>query len=609
MKSAADAAAAGRSFPGAGVARCLALGLKAVRRHPGLGAVFVVATLTQGALQGLLVWALREVLQRFSLPDAHTARALVLASVGVLALWVLRAYTAYVGEIVSVRLAQRAETDSMREVLAKLLSMSVRFIDRSSQGDLVMAAYKDHNGIRMVTLQLGTVLLSVARLLGLAIVAWMMSPRLAFLGLITVPLGAIPAYWLGRRITVAARAERRSAATMQDSFLQVAAGFRVIKVNRAESRVLDRFFVVSHDIYRSIVRQAQSASLSRFLLEAVSGFGLIAVLIVGGRDVAEGRLGWQSLLSLLVAVMAIYSPILNLMTVYSSIRSSLPSIDRLDALLAIKPDIPMVHGPRHIQGPPATIELRDLTFAYDDQIVLDSISATFRRGETIGIVGPSGAGKSTLISLLLRLYDPTHGRILYDGVDVRELRHSELLDQCAIVLQEPFLFVDTIANNIRFTRPDASMDDVIAAAKAANIHDEIMLTERGYETLLGRHEQGRGISVGQKQRICIAAALLKNAPILFLDEATSNLDSVSERAVQGAIEALVSGRTSFVIAHRMSTLRSVDRIMVLEEGRLVGLGTHRELLQICPLYHRLWHSQVERPELETIPPPALRALP
>jgi subfamily B ATP-binding cassette protein MsbA len=608
MNSAVHTAAAGRSFPGAGIGRCLALGLKAVRRHPALGAVFVVATLTQGALQGVLVWALREVLQRFSLPHAATGPALVLAGMGILALWVLRAYSAYVGEIVSVRLAQRAETDSMREVMAKLLTMSIRFIDRSSQGDLVMATYKDHNGIRMVTLQLGTVLLSVARLLGLAIVAWMMSPQLALLGLITVPLGAIPAYWLGRRITNAARAERRSTVTMQDAFLQVAAGFRVIKVNRAEARVLDRMVHVSRDIYRSIVRQAQSAGLSRFLLEAVSGFGLIAVLIVGGGGVAEGRLGWQTLLSLLVAVMAIYSPILNLMTVYSAIRSSLPSIDRLDALLATRPDIPTAHRPRHIQGPPVTIELRDVSFAYDEQIVLDSISATFRRGETIGIVGPSGAGKSTLISLLLRLYDPTHGRILYDGVDIRELHHAELLDQCAIVLQEPFLFVDTIANNIRFTRPDASMDEVIAAATAANIHDEIMLTEHGYETLLGQHEQGRGISVGQKQRICIAAALLKNAPILFLDEATSNLDSVSERAVQGAIERLLDGRTSFVIAHRMSTLRSVDRIMVLQDGRLVGLGTHRELLVTCPLYHRLWHSQAERPESEASPP-ALRAMP
>ena len=207
-------------------------------------------------------------------------------------------------------------------------------------------------------------------------------------------------------------------------------------------------------------------------------------------------------------------------------------------------------------------------------------------------MGPSGAGKSTLVALMLRLYAPTAGRVLYDGIDLRELCHADLLDQCALVPQEPFVFVDTIANNIRFARPGAGMAEVMQAARDANVHDEIMMMESGYETMMGRHRLARGVSTGQKQRICIAAALLKNSPILFLDEATSNLDSVSERSVQTAVERLMQGRTSFVIAHRLSTLRAADRILVLDGGRLVGLDSHEALLRGCPTYEQLWRSQV-----------------
>jgi len=234
--------------------------------------------------------------------------------------------------------------------------------------------------------------------------------------------------------------------------------------------------------------------------------------------------------------------------------------------------------------------------------VLDSINATIHRGETIGIVGPSGAGKTTLMALMLRLYDPNSGRITFDGVDLRNIKHADLMDQSAIVLQEPFLFLDTIANNIRISRPDASMTEVIEAARAANVHDEIERMDRGYETMLGRARDARGVSTGQKQRICIAAALLKNAPLLFLDEATSSLDAVSERRFQSALERLMQGRTTFIIAHRLSTLRHADRIMVMEHGRLVGFDTHEELMRSCDVYRRLWTYQMGGATMDRLEP-------
>jgi subfamily B ATP-binding cassette protein MsbA len=592
------------------VGSALRLGLSAASHHLGLVAVLMTATLAQGALQGLLVWALREVLLTLSHSTSVGVTGLVAGASAIFVIWSLRALSTVIGEVVSARLSQAVQTDAMVQVLGKLLTLSVRFFERNSQSDLVMTAFQDLRGLRTVTLSLGTIVLSVSRLLGLAVAVWMMSPKLTIIGLIAVPLGAIPAHWLGRRMTLAAKSERATTARLHDGFLQVTSGIRLIKVNRGEARLLARTRAVGQELYRYANRQSEASNLARFLMESVSGIGLIVVLVVGGRDVAAGTLEWQSLLGLLIAMMAVYSPIVSLLSVYSAIRSAIPTLDRVREIMREQPDLPDAADAQPLSRAPRIVELQDVGFAYRDRPVLEHLSARFEEGETIGIVGPSGAGKSTLLGLMLRFYDPTAGRILLDGVDLRRIRHADLMDHCAIVLQEPFLFIDTVANNIRFTRPTASMDEVIAAAKAANVHDEIVAMEHGYETILGRHREAQGISVGQKQRICIAAALLKNAPILFLDEATSNLDSVSEHAVQGAIDRLMSGRTSFVIAHRLSTLRNATRLLVLDQGRMAGLGTHRELLAGCLTYQRLWSAQVgDHRGVGGESEPALRAVP
>jgi subfamily B ATP-binding cassette protein MsbA len=527
----------------------------------------------------------------FSTTDAVSLGTLMLGAGVVLSVWIMRALSTFAGELLSVSLGRRVEVDSMRRLLRKVLTLSVGFFERSSQADLVMACYSDLAGVRTVTVALGTIVLSAARLIGLGAVAWLMSPKLALIGLVCIPLGVIPAHYFGQRITKASRSERGSRMSLHDSFLQVSSGIRLIKVNQGEERVLDQARTIGRDLLRYALARVRSKASSRFLFEVVVGFGLVTVLIFGGRDVASGSLEWQSLLALLVAVMAVYSPMMVLLGVYTGIRDVIPNLDRIDEVLKATDSIDDPDNPRSLEKVPEVIELQNISFEYDHVEVLDSISATFRRGETIGIVGPSGAGKSTLISLLLRLYDPTRGKILFDGVDIREFRHGDLMNKCGIVLQEPFLFLDTIANNIRMPRPEASMEEVIEAAKIAGIHDEIVAMPDGYETLIGRRKDARGVSVGQKQRICIAAAVLKNAPILFLDEATSSLDSVAERKVQEAIDRLMQGRTTFVVAHRLSTLRSADRILVLDHGKLVGFAPHDDLLKSCPVYKKLWKQQ------------------
>src|SRR6266480_4513170 len=565
--------------------------LQAVRHHRGLALTFLAATLAQGALQGAMVWALREVLIALSAPGQVGSGVLVVGALAVFTVWLLRSGGVFAAQMLSARLAYRVELDWLTRVLEKLLTLSVRFFDKSSGGDLVMTAYTDAQRVRTITMQLGQLGLYITQLVGLLVAAWVMSPKLTLIGILSVPLGAIPFYWLGQQLTEAARRERHQAVSLQDSYLQLSSGIRVIKVNRGESKVMERARQVSELLWRSVLRQTQAQGLARLLLEGISGFGLILILVIGGGDVAAGRIPWQSLLGLLLAVMAVYTPVVGLQQLYGTVRLAIPNLERLEGVLEAVPEIQDRPGAGRLLQGPATIELRNVSFAYGAQPALTGVSAVIQRGETIGIVGPSGAGKSTLLALLLRFYDPTDGAIVFDGVDLRDLRHADVMRQSSIVLQEPFLFIETIANNIRIGRPEATMDEVVAAATAANVHDEIMLMEHGYETVVGAGPEARGLSGGQRQRIAVAAALLKNAPLLFLDEATNSLDSVSEQKVQAAVELLLQHRTTFVIAHRFSTLRKADRIIVLDQGRLVGFDSRERLLATCQTYRKLWASQ------------------
>lgn len=589
------------SLRGIGVAGALAQGGRMMLQRPWLAAGLLSTTLAQGVLQGLLLVALRNTLMGFDHDGMGRGLGILLGAIFIYLIWLGRALTTASAEVLSTRLADSVEIAAIKQVMAKLLTLSVRFYDRNRQEDIVLASYHDLKSMRNVTQAVGELVLHGSRMIGLVVVAAMMSPTLTLIGLVIVPLGLLPAHWFGERLLRSAAEQRNAIAALSTGFLHIASGIRHIKLNRGEERVLAQATANAEAYQRNLDRSTRAAAAARLLFEAVSGLGLVLVLTLGGRDVASGQLAWQSLLSLLVAVVAVYSPMLGLLNVYAKVQTNLATLDRVHQIMRAVPDIRDAPDARRLSGPPSTIELRDVSFSYGDRPALQHVSVTIHRGETIGIVGPSGSGKSTLVALLLRFYDPSHGAILIDGVDIRQIRVADLIDTFALVQQDAFLLQGTVAENIRFSRPEATLAEIMAASKAANLHDEIMAMERGYDTLIGTGPDARGLSGGQRQRLCIAAALLKNAPVLLLDEATSSLDSVSEAAVQVAINRLMLGRTTFMIAHRLSTLRHADRIMVLDDGKLVGIGRHHELLRTCATFRSLWAAQrgrVNEPEAD-----------
>jgi ATP-binding cassette subfamily B protein len=314
-------------------------------------------------------------------------------------------------------------------------------------------------------------------------------------------------------------------------------------------------------------------------------------LLIGGMLALRGEITVGTLLAFLGYLGSIFAPVQSLTGVYKTIQTGKVAVETIRAIVEEK-DMP-ADAPDAIDLPPVKgdVAFENIHFAFDERPILRGVDLHVSRGEMIALVGPSGGGKSTLMALLQRFYDATQGRVLIDGIDVRTVTQKSLREQIGVVLQEALLFDDTIANNIAYGRSDASIDEVIAAAEAARADEFIRRLPNGYETMAG--ERGAKLSGGERQRIAIARAILKNPPILILDEATSALDAETEAMIQEALEKLVRGRTTFVIAHRLTTVVHADRVCVLQEGRIAESGTHEELLRSAGYYASLVEQQTK----------------
>jgi subfamily B ATP-binding cassette protein MsbA len=371
-------------------------------------------------------------------------------------------------------------------------------------------------------------------------------------------------------------------------------GIKVVKAFGMEEFENKKFQTQTWRYFKSLLKITRIRNLASPITEFLSVVAGVVIIWYGGMQVLElGTMRASEFLTFLIAIFQIMPPVKELTSVNNRIQESTSAAKRVFEILDIEPDIKEAPNAIELKEFKDEIVFENVWFSYNGtkngDFILKGINLKVKKGEILAIVGPSGAGKSTLVDLIPRFYDPTEGRILIDGIDLRMIKIKSLRDKIGIVTQETILFNDTIRNNIAYGLEDCPIDKIIEVAKAANAHDFIMQLPNGYDTVIG--ERGMKLSGGQRQRISIARALLKNPPILILDEATSNLDAESEILVQEAIERLMQNRTVFVIAHRLSTIRNADRIIVIDNGRIVQEGKHEELIHQDGLYKKLYEMQ------------------
>lgn len=564
----------------------IALPLELIRREPGLLARFAVASIGRAALTAASILLIREFLSS-ALDQSGAFWSLVALLFVALIGSSLLTYAARISE---QRLWTVVELGTMDRLIRHILSLSVGFFDRRTHGEIVQTVRQDVTNVRMIAVAVTNIVLEALQALGLLLAAITLSAQLAFWAFVLIPLAVLPIAIVARKTLLRSQGVRRKSVAIFDMLLQLLHGIRIIKIYEAEKAETERTTEHARGYFDEVVGMERVRALARVALESLAGFSMIMVIIAGGFQVMAGQIGWPELLAFLMAARAVQGPLQGINAAFMDIQRHGASLASIDELLRERPDVSDLPDARPLTAAPQTISVRDLGFSFAGTPVLENVSFDVRAGEILGIVGPSGAGKTTLLNLLARFYDPATGAVLFDGENLRHFRLSDLHDKLAIVTQDPFLFTTSIADNIRRGKPNATQSEVEQAARAAEIHDDIVAMPQGYETLIGHG--GRTLSRGEAQRVNIARAILKNAPILLLDEATSSLDSYAEARVQRALDRLVAGRLAISVAHRLSTLRNASRILVLENGTVVGIGTHAELLAHSGTYQRLWEAQV-----------------
>lgn len=508
----------------------------------------------------------------------------------IIGLAIFKGLSRYVQEYFIKTAGQLIVQDVRNDLYGHSLGLSMKYYVRNSTGKMMSRILND---VAVMQRSAADVLVEAIResftLVGLTASAFYSDWRLACVAFLVLPLALVPASIIGRKIKEYTQRSQQTlgdlTAVLQESF----SGVKVIKAFGAEAYEMVRFRAENLAFYRFIRKTLKYDSASAPVIEVLASLGIAGIFWYGLSRVMSGAITQGELFAFAASVLMMYTPVKRLIKVNNNIQRSLGAAERVFEVLDEIPDIEDLPGAAKLLRVQGTVEFRQVSFAYDDEPVLKDVSLQASPGEVVALVGPSGAGKSTVVGLITRFYDPQAGAILIDGMDIRQVTLESLKKNIALVDQETFLFNDTIRNNIRYGRREASDAEVAEAARLAYAEEFISQLPGGFASSIG--DRGVRLSGGQRQRICIARAILRDAPILILDEATSALDTESEAMVQKALANLMQNRTTFVIAHRLSTIMHADKIVVLEDGRIVDVGTHQELLGRSGLYRKLYDMQ------------------
>jgi ATP-binding cassette subfamily B protein len=541
----------------------------------------------------------------------QNSRLLAWSVLGLLALTLIKGALTFLQGRWSEVSSQGVAYDLRNAIYQKLASLSFAYHDRAETGQLLSRAIQDVDRIRFLT---GRAILRMIEsgvlAIGTLVMLVLINPLLALLSMAAMPLLVYQGYQFGRRLRPISLALQQELAALTTRLEQNLRGARVVKAFAQEDAEIRRFAAENDQWFALSARSARLQALNTPFMDLLASVGVVVIIWYGGLLVIRDELTLGELVAFTTYLGQLVQPVRRLGMIIPAISIAAAAGERIFEILDTPSDVE--DAPDAYPLPPVTghVRFEHVGFAYFGRHrVLTDIDLEARPGQIIALLGATGSGKSSVINLIPRFYDPTEGRITVDGHDLRQVKLATLRDQIGIVLQETTLFAASIRENIAFGEPDATNGDVIAAAQAAQAHDFIMAMPEGYDTVVG--ERGVTLSGGQKQRIAIARALLKDPRLLILDDAMASVDTATERQIQAALARLMQGRTSFVIAQRLSTVRLADLILVLEKGRIAAKGTHQELLQTSELYARIYHGQLrpqERENTEASPSP-LRRLP
>ena len=522
--------------------------------------------------------------------------ALYLAGAAVLT-WMLKWATTYVVS----RLAERCASHMRRSTFEHLQKLSLTYFNKKRTGDLISRIGGDTDHISLfISVNFIDFLVDVLTIIFTAVIMFTVNPLLAFAALGPLPIVGWLVQWVRGVLRGGFAAASRAWSAMNSVLSDTIPGVRVVKAFAQEQREIERFRQTDKHIFDTNDRVNRTWSFFEPTINFLSDVGLLVVWAVGAWCVAHDKAKVGDLTMFVLYVMKFYGRLDSMSRFMASSQRAAASAHRIFEILDVKPDMPITDGTLTVGRLRGEIEFKDVKFRHGSRQIIKGISLKIEPGEMIGLVGPSGAGKTTLVNLACRFFDVSEGAILVDGIDLRELNVMDYRRNLGLVLQEPYLFYGTIAENIAYGKPDATRAEIIAAARAARAHDFIMKQPDAYDSLVG--ERGGQLSGGERQRISIARALLINPALLILDEATSAVDTETEREIQAALDHLVKGRTTIAIAHRLGTLRRANRLIVVEDGRITETGTHDDLLAHSGTYARLHQAMIEVTHATATPP-------